>query len=177
MAEKLESQTEGFLSGKPARQEERSFVPWIIAGSVVLVIAAVLVVAGMRSKSNAAQGNTPDAYASQVAISGLVLSQSSNMAGSQITYVDGQVTNHGNATVNDILVSTTFQNDAGQRVQQETSSLSLIRSRDPYIDIEPVAASPLKPGDTKDFRLIFDHVSPDWNQHNPAIQVLQVKRH
>ena len=41
--------------------------------------------------------------------------------------------------------------------------LKLIRTREPYIDLEPVSAAPLKPGDVEDFRLIFDAVSPDWN--------------
>jgi hypothetical protein len=35
----------------------------------------------------------------------------------------------------------------------------LIRARDPYVDVEPVSASPLKPGGEQDFRLIFDGVS------------------
>jgi hypothetical protein len=53
--------------------------------------------------------------------------------------------------------------------------LTLIRTLEPYVDIEPVSAEPLKRGDSHDFRLIFDHVSPTWNQQYPAIQVMRVE--
>jgi hypothetical protein len=161
-----------FLSGKPAKQEERSFTPWIIAGIVVIAIIGGLIFAGMRPSKQAA--NTPDPYAAQLAISGVQLSTSSNMAGSQLTYVDGQITNQGDKTVDGITVRATFHDSLNQPGQQETMRLSLIRTRDPYIDIEPVSADPIKPGESKPFRLIFDHVSQDWNQQNPDIQILQV---
>jgi hypothetical protein len=53
--------------------------------------------------------------------------------------------------------------------------LSLIRTREPYVDIEPVSAEPLKPGDTHEFRLIFDHVTPTWNQQYPTVQPVRVQ--
>jgi hypothetical protein len=46
--------------------------------------------------------------------------------------------------------------------------------RDPYIDVEPLSAAPLKPGDQHDFRLIFDAVSPDWDGAYPEIRILHV---
>ena len=165
----------GFLSGRTAPKEERSLAPWIVAGAVVVLIAAVLVVVGLRSKAGAASGGAPDPYAAQLALTNLTLSQSSNMAGSQITYVDGEVVNHGNRTVTGITVQTAFLDNAGQAGKPESSSLSLIRTRDPYVDIEPVSAEPLQPGSSKAFRLIFDHVPADWNQQNPQIRIQQVQ--
>jgi hypothetical protein len=53
--------------------------------------------------------------------------------------------------------------------------LKLIRTRDPYIDTEPVSAAPLKPGDQRDFRLSFDAVSPDWDGAYPEIRILKVQ--
>jgi hypothetical protein len=58
--------------------------------------------------------------------------------------------------------------------QNETQSLKIIRMRDPYIDVEPVSAAPLKPGDEQDFRLIFDAVSPDWDGAYPEIRIIHV---
>jgi hypothetical protein len=179
MAEKQEvtvkpGDTGDFLSGKTPQQEERSLTPWIIAGAVVVVIVGVLIFVSLRSNKPAASG-TPDAYAAQLTLSGLEMSQSSNGVGSQITYVDGQITNNGSQTVSGVTVRTTFFDSMNQPGQQETMNLSLIRTRDPYIDIEPVSADPIKPGESKPFRLIFDHVSQDWNQQAPQIRVLQVK--
>jgi hypothetical protein len=168
MAEKQES----ILSGKSAKEEERSLTPWIVAGAVVLIIVGVLIAASLRPKKT--EGSTPDPYAAQLVISGLQLSQSSNMAGSQLTYVDGEIANHGDKTVDAVTVRTMFHDSLNQPGQQETMPLNLIRTRDPYIDIEPVSADPIKPGESKSFRLIFDHLSQDWNQQSPDIKILQV---
>ena len=47
--------------------------------------------------------------------------------------------------------------------------------REPYIDVEPVSAAPLRPGAEADFRLIFDSVSPDWDGAYPEIRILHVE--
>jgi hypothetical protein len=163
-----------FLLGGSREPEPRSFVPWIIAGGVVLIVAAVIVFMGSRTHKNDANASSPDPYAAKLAISDLALSQSSNMAGSQITYVDGTITNQGDRTVDGISVQTSFHGAAGGPPQVESSPLNLIRTRDPYVDIEPVSADAIKPGQSRSFRLIFEHVSADWDQQNPEIRVLQV---
>ena len=53
-------------------------------------------------------------------------------------------------------------------------ALNLIRTRQPYVDIEPVWAAPIEPGQQRDFRLIFDAVPADWNQQYPDIRVINV---
>jgi len=58
--------------------------------------------------------------------------------------------------------------------QKETLPLNLIRMYEPYVDTQPVSAAPIKPDETRDFRLIFDHISQDWNQQYPEIRVIQV---
>ncbi len=162
-----------FLGGS-REPEPMSFVPWIIAGGVVLIVAAGIVFMGSRFHKNDANASTPDPYAVKLAISDLALSQSSNMAGSQITYVDGSITNQGDRTVDGISVQSSFHVAAGSPAQVEVSPLNLIRTRDPYVDIEPISADPIKPGQSRSFRLIFDHVSSDWDQQNPDIRVMQV---
>jgi hypothetical protein len=46
--------------------------------------------------------------------------------------------------------------------------------REPYIDVEPLSAAPLKPGAEQDFRLIFDAVSPDWDGAYPELRIVRV---
>jgi len=60
-------------------------------------------------------------------------------------------------------------------VQNDTQSLKLIRTRDPYVDVEPVAAAPLKPGDDKEFRLTFDGISQDWDGAFPELRIVRVE--
>jgi hypothetical protein len=168
----------GFLSEKKSQPETRSWLPWIIAG-VVIVAVLGLIFASSRHERAALQAEnasqTPDPYASQLSISNLQMSEAANFAGGKVTYVDGTITNKGDKTVTGVHVVVTFKNDVGEPPQKTPMPLTLIRTREPYVDIEPVSAEPLKPGDSHDFRLIFDHVSPTWNQQYPVIQVMHVE--
>ncbi len=168
----------GFLSEQKAPAESRSWLPWIVAGVVVLLVLGAFLFSGRHEQSvqqaeNASQ--RPDAYASRLAVGNLQMSEATNFAGGKVTYVDGQITNKGDKTVSGVNVLVTFKNDVGEPPQTIPMPLSLIRTRDPYIDIEPVSAEPLKPGASHDFRLIFDHVSPNWNQQYPTIQPTRVQ--
>lgn len=168
----------GFLSEKKTEPEGRSWLPWVIAGVVVVVVLGAMLLSSHHQREvqraeDASQ--TPDAYASQLAISNLQMSEAANFAGSKVTYVDGLVTNKGDKIVTGINVLVTFNNDIAQPPQQMPMPLTLIRTRDPYVDIEPVSAEPLQPGNSHEFRLIFDHVSPTWNKQHPTIQPMHVQ--
>jgi hypothetical protein len=102
------------------------------------------------------------------------MSESGNLAGGKVTYVDGHIANKGTRTVTGLTVQVLFRDPAKEVTQNETQPLKLIRTRDPYVDLEPVSAAPLQPGDERDFRLIFDAVSPDWDGAYPEIRVIGV---
>ncbi len=146
-----------------------------LAGAAVIVVMigmvmTVLLVVG-RDRSHR-DGSTSNAYATQLHLSKLAMSESSNLAGGKVTYLDGEVSNLGDRTVTGVTVRVEFRNAAHEVAQNETMALSLIRMREPYIDTEPVSASPLKPGERRDFRLIFDRVSADWDGAYPEVVVL-----
>jgi hypothetical protein len=96
------------------------------------------------------------------------------MAGGQNTYIDGQVTNRGQETITGITVQVAFHGFTQPIAQKNTMPLTLIRTREPYVDTEPVNMAPILPGQTRDFRLIFDNVPQDWNQNYPEIRVISV---
>ena len=138
-------------------------MPLVIAAAAVLLVAAVVVVVhGTRQRAPTVAPVQPpsDPYASNLSISGLQMSESANLAGGKVTYLDGQIANKGDRTVTGISVQVLFRNAAQEVAQNETQPLKIIRTRDPYIDVEPVSAAPLKPGDQRDFRLIFDRRHP-----------------
>jgi len=56
----------------------------------------------------------------------------------------------------------------------ETLPLSLIRTHEPYIDTVPVSAAPLKQGDQREFRLIFETIPENWNQQTPEIHLVKI---
>jgi hypothetical protein len=59
--------------------------------------------------------------------------------------------------------------------QVETLPLSVIRVREPYVDIQPISAAPLKPSDERDFRLIFESIPGNWNTQMPEIHIISVQ--
>jgi hypothetical protein len=157
---------------------ERNWTSLLIAAGVVVVVAAVVVFAlehGRRPVAVTPVSAALDPYAASLPISGVVMSESSNLAGGKVTYVDGHIRNTGGRLVSAVTVQVLFRDAAHEVAQNETQPLKLIRTRDPYIDLEAVAAEPLKAGDERDFRLIFDAVSRDWDGAYPEIRVLRVE--
>jgi hypothetical protein len=164
----------------PIREKEaRNWLPLAVAAAVVLSIVAFVILLGLkdaRGKSAVTPINAPlDPYAGSLALTGLAMSESANLAGGKVTYVDGHLANTGARTVTAITVQVLFRTVYKEVAQNETMPLKLIRVREPYIDVEPVYAAPLKPGDEREFRLVFDVVSPDWDGAYPEIRILRVE--
>jgi hypothetical protein len=174
----LEPQTgnEKGLSFAQSNAEKRPWLPWIVAGAIILLAVALLIALGGHSSApiGAGPGLAPlDPYAANLAIGDVHMSEASNFAGGKMTYIDGKIANRGGKTLNSITVQVAFRNDLREIAQKETIPLALIRTHEPYVDIEPVSAAPLKPGGEREFRLIFDSVAPDWNHQYPEIRVVQ----
>jgi Protein of unknown function (DUF2393) len=149
----------------------------VIAAVVVVIVAAIVIVAMERGKPKVTVSSisaAPDPYAASLPITGLAMSESSNLAGGKVTYLDGHIANTGSRTVTGITVQVLFRDAAHEVAQNETHPLQMIRTRDPYVDLQPVSAAPLAPGQAGDFRLIFDSVKSDWDGAYPEIRVLHV---
>ena len=169
-----------FRPDGPRTREPQSPLPWIIAGGVVLLVIVLLVTLGRHREPPNPGGAglaATDPYATNLPITNLQMSQAGSMVGSQSTYIDGQIGNRGGKTVTGITVQVAFRDLGNQLVQKETIPLSLIRMRQPYVDTQPVSAAPIRPGETREFRLIFDHVAQDWNQSYPEIRIIDVVGH
>ena len=165
-------------AARPTEPEQRNWLPLVIAAVVVIVIAGAVVLLlgrGKPASSVTPISAAPDAYAASLPITGLQMSESSNLAGGKVTYLDGHIANKGSRTVTGITVQVLFRTFAHEVAQNETQPMKLIRIRDPYVDLEPVSAAPLAPGAEADFRLIFDAVSPDWDGAYPEVRVLHVE--
>jgi hypothetical protein len=151
-----------------------------IAAIVIVAIVGGLAIYFERAKP--ASQVTPisaalDPYAASLTTSKLAMSESANLAGGKVTYLDGQIVNAGSRTVTGVTVQILFRDPAHEVAQNETQPLKLIRMRQPYIDVEPVSEAPIKPGDQRDFRLIFDTVAQDWDGAYPEIRIIRVDSH
>ena len=152
-------------------------MPMIIAAAAVIVIAVVVIIAMERGQNKATV--TPisaalDPYAANLAITDVKMSESSNLAGGKVTYIDGHITNNGSKTVSGVYVQVLFRNVANEVAQNETQPLKWVRTRDPYVDLEAAASAPMKAGESRDFRMIFDTVTPGWNGAYPEIRIVRV---
>jgi len=152
-------------------------MPIGIAAAVVVAVVIALVILGRgKGGPKAMSPTTPqDPYATNLPISNLEMSESSNLAGGKVTYLDGHIANKGTRTVSAITAQILFRNVAHEVAQNETQQLKVVRTRDPYIDVQPISAAPLKPGDERDFRLIFDAVTQDWDGAFPEIRLITVE--
>ena len=163
------------FSTKPVESGGIPAVAWGVAGLVVLVALVALLLMG-RHKSTLPTTVQPLAdYAASLPLSQLAMSESTSLSGGKSTYIDGHIQNTGNRTVTGVTVQAIFRNDEAMPPQIYTQPLSLIRTREPYVDTQPVSAAPLKPGDAQDFRLIFEAIPANWNMQLPEIRVIGVE--
>ena len=166
-----------FAAQTAATESKFPWIPVGIAASGILIALVVLAVAGRHSRPEAAfrgpELAPPAPYAAQLPITNLQMSEADSFAGNTATYIDGTLTNTGSQTITGAVVQVVFRDADNTMVQKEAVPLTRIRAREPYVDSVPLAKMPLKPGETADFRLVFDHVSAMWAQSLPQLTIVQ----
>ena len=164
------------FAAKPAEEPRRRWM--LLAGLGLLVVLGVIAFAVRGHKGSTPEAVNqilpPDPYTRNLTFSQLAMSQSTSISGGTSTFIDGHVRNSGNRTLTGVTVQVLFGNDEGMAPQVETLPLSLIRAHEPYVDTEPLSVAPLKPGDEKEFRLIFERIPENWNQMLPELHVVKV---
>ena len=159
----------------PAEARTAFFMPWIIAGAVVLLVVGVLFFAGRKHPApfpNTVRALDPNA--AQVVFSGLKMSESISLSGGKSTYIDGHVQNKAPQALTGAIVQVIFANDMQLPPQIETLPLTLIRTRQPYVDTPPLRAAPIALGQDREFRLIFENIGTNWNGQIPEIHLVEV---
>ena len=164
----------GMFSEPP---QEKSFPTAAVAIAAVAVAILVAVLVLMSRRPAGPPPNVPQAvsaYANSLDVTDVNMSQSTSLSGGTSTYIDGHLKNKGNKTITGVTVQVFFANDVGNPPQIMTVPLMLIRTREPYVDTEPVSAAPIAPGGEADFRLIFENIGDNWNQQLPVMHAVQV---
>ena len=152
-------------------QQEKSFPTAAVSIAAVVVVIAIVALLVVGRHGSGVGGGA--AYAATLELTNLQPSQSESLSGGRSTYLDGHIVNHGNQTVTGVTVQAAFGVDGGA-AQTLTAPVSVIRTREPYVDTQPLSAAPLAPGAGADFRLIFEGVGDGWNQKAPALEIVQV---
>jgi hypothetical protein len=164
----------GLIEPSPLTEESQ---PDSNVRAIVVGVAAVVVVVGIIALLTRAAPRSPVAphpYVSNVKLSDLKMSAAENFVGASVTYIDGTVTNAGDKTVSHAVVHVNFKNSLDQVAQAEDVPLHVLQTSGPYPDTVDLNASPLAPGQSKPFRLTFEHVSADWNHAYPELQITDV---
>lgn len=143
----------------------------IVAISTLVVLA--LIAAWLLRQAPRPVAQIP-AYATLLRISDLKMSQAQNFVGASVTYIDGTLANAGDKTVTRAVVRVTFRDAYGQVAQVEDVPIRILQTSGPYPDAVDLAAAPLGSGQSKPFRLIFEHISEQWNQGYPEMQIVDV---
>lgn len=158
--------------------QERTWSPliaWGVAAAALLLVAAVILLSSGHKPAAGAGAILPlDAKAAALVFNDLRMSESTSLSGGKSTFIDGHVRNSGVSRINDAALQVLFGNDEQLPPQVESLPLTLIRTHEPYIDVQPISSAPLAPGEEREFRLIFENISTNWNQQMPAIHVVRV---
>lgn len=162
----------GLIEPSPVAQEPESNWRPIIVGLVLVVI--VVGAFAWFSRSQPKSAAAPHPYATNIKLSDLKMSAAENFVGASVTYLDGTVTNAGDKTVTHVMIHVIFKDSLGQVAQTDDIPLHVLQTSGPYPDAVDLSTIPLAPGQGKQFRLTFEHVSADWNREYPELQVTDV---
>lgn len=157
---------------QPSPAEPESISRPVILGIGMVVVVAIAI--AFLLKANPKAPKPPQPYIANIALTNLKMGEAQNFVGANFTYVDGTVTNSGAKGVTHILVHVSFRDSMGQVAQAEDVPLFLLDKTGPYPDTRDLSRAPLLAGQSKEFRLTFEHVSAEWNRAYPEIKVTDV---
>ena len=155
----------------PTEDQSSLWKPVLIGLALVVVVVGVATLLLRKPPKGAVP---PDPYAASLVLSDLKMSAAENFIGASVTYIDGTITNTGNRTVIHAVVHVTFSDSIGQVAQIEDIPMHVLQTTGPYQEAVDLSASPLPPGQGKQFRLTFEHISAEWNHAYPEVRVIEV---
>jgi len=139
------------------------YIILVVAVVMVALTAAVVLVwhshvaAELSADASIIPTEEQKAYFPQIEITDAHMSAAENFLGASMTYLDARVRNKGTKTVRRLDLELTFVDMLNQVVLRERAQPVMRRS------------PPLKPGESRAFRVTFEHMPVDWNQAAPTM--------
>src|SRR6201987_1730882 len=155
----------GFIQPNPTVEERET--NWRAIGIGIAVVVAIVAILLLISRSEQKTPSGPPPYAVSIKFSEMKMSAAENFVGATVSYIDGTVTNAGNQTVTHVMAEVTFKDSMGQLAQRDSVPLRVLRTSGPYPEAVDLSLSPLAPGQSKPYRLIFESISAQWNHEYP----------
>jgi hypothetical protein len=140
-----------------------------VASKTIIYTAAVLLFLGgigawfvlrNSASTNSSPALTADAkaYVRNLKLSEVSMKATESYVGQTVTEIEGKITNAGDRIAQHVYCI--FYNAYGEVV---------IRER------VPIITTPLKPGETRAFRLPFDDIPEGWNNQMPQLVIAQIQ--
>lgn len=138
--------------------------------TIIYTVAVLLFLGGVgawfvlrnHSSANSTTALAPEAkaYVRNLKLSEVSMKATESYVGQTVTEIEGKITNSGGRTVKHADVYCIFYNAYGEVVIRERVS---------------IASSPLKPGETRAFRLPFDDIPESWNNQMPQLVIARIE--
>jgi hypothetical protein len=166
--------TEQTYERSSAPREERNWVPLVVGAVAVVIAVAAIFYFGHQKTSGGPQASE---YAQQLKVSDIKLSAAENYMGGTVTYLDFKITNTGEKALVGAGVYAEFKNTMGQIVQKETLPLHVLVENQlaGYPDLVDLGRAPVGPGQSRTVRVTVEHISADWDQSYPQMQLVNLK--
>jgi hypothetical protein len=156
----------------PELQPTRPATTFIIAAIVVVAIcvSAWFLFHSAVPKTGALVGTTiklnmstaEREYVDKLMLKDVTLSRAENFLHQEVTVLNGTIVNTGPGTVTALDVSIRFSDSMNQVVLRETRS------------VLGTPATPLVPGQQREFELSFEHVPPSWDMQVPSLRLVNL---
>ena len=158
----------------PAPEQKGNWVPMVVG---VAAVAVALIAIFFFSRQKAPTGPQASEYAKYLQLSSIKLSAAENYMGGSVTYLDFNITNAGDKALVGADVHAEFKNTMDQIVQKETLPLHVLVENQlaGYPDLVDMSRAPIGPGQAKTVRITVEHISEDWNQRYPEMQLVNLK--
>ncbi|HEX4169386.1 MAG TPA: hypothetical protein VHZ55_28325 [Bryobacteraceae bacterium] len=150
----------------PAKQT-RPLLPFAIGSAAVLLAIAGLLFFSRPAKQAAGQvretaNSDAKAYLPHLALSNVKMQASENFMRQQVIEITGRIQDAGPRPLQTVDVFCLFYGLDGREIHRE---------RLPIVNAK---SNPLKPGETRSFRLPFDSLPDGWNQSLPKMVIAQI---
>ncbi len=154
--------------------QERNWTPFIIGLVAVIIVIGII---ALLTRNSGHASSKPNPYAAELKISNPKLSAAENYVGGTVTYLDVTISNTGNKALTGADMKLVFKNSMDEVVQTETIPLHVLveNQMGGYPDLVDLGRAPIGPGESKTVRMTLEHISADWNQVAPAMELANLK--
>ena len=150
------------MVSNPVQEKSNLIIPLVIIGGLLPIIGLgwwYLDREAAKPPVQPAITAEAKSYVRNLKLSQVQMKATANFTGAAVIEVEGQITNNGDRTLARVELNCVFY---------DVSGLVVLRER------VPIVKTPLKPGETKEFRLPFEGVPPSWNQTLPQLVIAHI---